>query len=290
MKPVTISVSDAMNSAKLFQPFFAGPSWNTWRAVLKATFAEKTRDEEIAAFREVAERDPPRQRVSEAVYVVGRGGGKDSVASLIAAQIAITFDPKGSKLRPGEVATILCLAVDREQAGIVLNYIKAYFEQVPALAALVKSIDRDGVTLRNRVAIVVGTNSFRSVRGRTIICAIFDEVAFWRDENSATPDIETHGAVHPGLGRIPGSMLILISTAHRRSGLLYAKWKDHYGKNDPDVLVVKGSTTTFNPLFDAKVIERQIAADPQLFNAEYNSQWRDDLASFISRDLPGGRG
>jgi len=80
-------------------------------------------------------------------------------------------------------------------------------------------------------------------------------------------------------------MLILISTAHRRSGLLYAKWKDHYGKNDPDVLVVKGSTTTFNPLFDAKVIERQIAADPQLFNAEYNSQWRDDLASFISRDL-----
>jgi hypothetical protein len=148
------------------------------------------------------------------------------------------------------VATILCLAVDREQAAIVLNYIKAYFEQVPALAALVKSIDRDGVTLRNRVAIVVGTNSYRSVRGRTILCAIFDEVAFWRDENSASPDIETHGAVQPGLGRIPGSMLILISTAHRRSGLLYAKWKDHYGRDDDHVLCVRALVLAARPTQD----------------------------------------
>jgi hypothetical protein len=274
-----------MASPKLFAPFFAGSSWDTWRAVLKATFAEKMSDQEIATFRSVAERDPPRQRVSEAVFVCGRGAGKDSVASLIAAHIAITFDPKAGKLRPGEVATILCLAVDREQAAIVLNYIKAYFEQVPALAALVKSIDRDGVTLRNRVAIVVGTNSYRTVRGRTIICAIFDEVGFWKSEDSALPDVETHGAVQPGLARIPGSMLILISTAHRRSGLLYAKWKDYYGRDDDHVLCVRGSTLQFNPTFDAKVIERQLASDPQLYGAEYLSRWRDDLASFIGRDL-----
>jgi hypothetical protein len=41
----------------------------------------------------------------------------------------------------------------------------------------------------------------------------------------------------------------------------------------------------FNPSFNAKVIERQLAADPQLYGAEYNSQWRDDLATFISREL-----
>jgi hypothetical protein len=31
-----ISVSDAMASPLLFGPFFRGPSWDTWRAVLKA--------------------------------------------------------------------------------------------------------------------------------------------------------------------------------------------------------------------------------------------------------------
>ncbi len=183
----------------------------------------------------------------------------------------MNFNPKG-KLRPGEVATIMCIAVDREQAGIVANYIKAYFQEVAALAALVKTIDRDGVTLRNGVAIVVATNSYRSVRGRTILCAIFDEVAFWRSEDSATPDFEVAGAVAPGLARVPGSMLILISTAHKRSGLLYQKWKDYYGRNDDDVLVVRGTTLQFNPTFDAKIIARQIESDPQLYNAEYNSR------------------
>jgi hypothetical protein len=41
MKHVTISVSDAMGSSKLLGPFFAGPSWSTWRTVIKAMFAEK---------------------------------------------------------------------------------------------------------------------------------------------------------------------------------------------------------------------------------------------------------
>jgi hypothetical protein len=283
-KPIAISIVDAMNAPKLFGDFFAGESWNMWRAVLRAAFGEAMSDAERAAFRTVADREPPAHRVSEACFIVGRGGGKDSAASLIASHIAMTFDPKG-KLRPGEVATIMCIAVDREQANIVLNYIKAYFETVPALAALVKSIDRDGVTLRNGVAIEVHTNSFRSVRGRTIIAAIFDEVAFWRSEDSAVPDVEVAGAVQPGLARMKDSMLILISTVHKRSGLLYEKWKGHYGKPDDDVLVVRGTTQQFNPTFDAKTIARQIASDPQLYGAEYNSQWRDDLSSYISREL-----
>jgi hypothetical protein len=281
---IGISVVDAMNSPQLFGPHFAGPSWDTWRACIKATFAEPMSDGDRAAFRSVAERNPPKKPVSEAVFVVGRGGGKDSVASLIASCIAINFDPRG-KLRPGEVATIMCIAVDREQASIVANYIKAYFQEIPALAAVVKTIDRDGVTLRNGVAIIVATNSFRSVRGRAVLCFIGDEVAFWRSEDSATPDFEVAGAVAPGLARMSNSMMILISTAHKRSGLLYQKWKDHYGRDDDDVLVVRGTTLQFNPTFDAKTIERQIASDPPLYRAEYLSEWRDDLSSFISREL-----
>ena len=179
----------------------------------------------------------------------------------------------------------MCLAVDRTQAAIVFNYVRAYFEEVPSLAAMVKNIDSDGVELRNGVRIEVHTNSYRSVRGRSIICAIFDECAFWRDENFAAPDFEVYGAVAPGLARMPGSMLILISTVHKRSGLLYERWKSHYGKDSDDTLVVRGTTLQFNPLFDAKIIARQIEEDPQLYNAEYNSQWRDDLSTFISREL-----
>jgi hypothetical protein len=179
----------------------------------------------------------------------------------------------------------MLLAVDRAQAGVAFGYIKGYFEEVPALAKLVKHIGDDSIELRNRVVIEVHTNSYRSVRGRSLLCVVCDEVAFWRSEDSASPDVEVAGAVAPGLARIRGSMLILISTAHKRSGLLYQKWKEAYGRNDPDVLVVKGDTRTFNPTFDVKIIERQIASDPALYRAEYLSEWRDDLSTFISREL-----
>jgi hypothetical protein len=219
------------------------------------------------------------------VAVVGRGGGKDSVATLIATSIAVNFDPRRSKLRPGEKAVVMLLAVDRDQAGVAFSYIRGYFEEVPALARLVKHTGNDSIELHNRCVVEVHTNSYRSVRGRSLLCVICDEVAFWRSEDSASPDVETAGAVAPGLARIRGSMLILISTAHKRSGLLYQKWRDAYGRNDPDVLVVKGTTLQFNPTFDAKIIERQVASDPALYRAEYLSEWRDDLSTFISRDL-----
>jgi hypothetical protein len=48
-----------------------------------------------------------------------------------------------------------------------------------------KPIDSD-IELANRVDVAILTNNFRAVRGRPILCAIFDEIAFWRDENSAT--------------------------------------------------------------------------------------------------------
>jgi hypothetical protein len=46
-----------------------------------------------------------------------------------------------------------------------------------------------------------------------------------------------------------------------------------------------GGTRTFNPLFSEQTIARQLASDPQLYGAEYLCRWRDDLSTFISRDL-----
>jgi hypothetical protein len=281
-----ISLSDALNSKRLFQPFFAGSSWNTWRAVLKATVAEPLSASELETFQMVADRPPPAHRVRELVAAVGRGGGKDSVASFVATYIAMSFDPKVAKLRPGELAYVMCIAVDKDQAKIVFQYIAAYFESVPTLRAMVKgNIGDDSIELRNRVIIQVVANSFRSIRGRSILAAIFDEVGFWRDERAANPDTEVHSAIAPGLARVRGSMLILISSTHRRAGLLYDRWKAFYGKPDEDVLVVRGTTMQFNPSFDQKIIDKALALDPQRYSAEYNSEWRDDLATFLPRDL-----
>jgi hypothetical protein len=284
-KPLRLSIANLMSQPNLLGPHFKGASWDRWRAVVKATFGEPMTAEEIVSFKEVAGgREPPKNRVNEAVYAIGRDGGKDSVASLIATYIAATFDPKG-KLRPGEKAIIACIAVDRDQAGVVAGYIRGYFEEIAALKPLVKSFERTGVKLKNGVEILVVTNSYRSIRGRTIICAIFDEIAFWRDENSANPDVEVANAVAPALARVPGSMLILISTVYRRAGLLYEQITNYFGKDDDDVLAVLGTTQQFNSKVRTKIIDAAIAKDAARGNAEYNSIWRDDVSGFLGREL-----
>jgi hypothetical protein len=53
-------------------------------------------------------------------------------------------------------------------------------------------------------------------------------------------------------------------------------------------LVVRGSTRQFNPTFDQAVIDKDLAKDAQLYGAEYLSEWRDDLATFLSREMIDG--
>jgi hypothetical protein len=85
--------------------------------------------------------------------------------------------------------------------------------------------------------------------------------------------------------RFPGSLKIIISSVHRRSGLLHDKYAAHFGRDDDDVLVVLGTSLQFNPTLDAAEIDRQLALDPEKAGAEYLSQWRDDLTSFLDRQL-----
>jgi hypothetical protein len=277
-----ITASAAIGDDHLLGAAFRGASWSTWRAVLRAAEGLPLDDDQHRDFCRVAEREPPARRVRELWCIAGRRSGKDSIASAIAA--AVAMNDYRAHLRPGERATVLCLACDRAQARIITRYTTAYFREVPLLAPLVQRESDDGLELSNGVEIIVGTNSFRAVRGRTIAIAIFDEVAYWRDEESTTPDVETYNAVSPGLVTLPGAMLIGISTPYRRAGLLFDRWRKFYAKPDPDILVVRGPSTTFNPTLPQSIIDQAIERDPEAAAAEWLAEWRSDLADFVSRD------
>ena len=139
--------------------------------------------------------------------------------------------------------------------------------------------------LKSGVSIVVGTANYRAVRGRTVVCAVLDEVGVWKSETTMAPDIETYSALTPALARIPGSMLIGISTPFRRRGLLYERWQKYYRKNDPNVLVVAGASPLFNPKVPQSLIDEELARDPERAGAEWLAEWRSDLSDFLDRGL-----
>lgn len=279
----TLSLVDAMDHPALFGRWFSGPSWDAWRAVLRGAFGMKMSDQDLAIFRELADRDPPTERVRECWIIAGRRAGKDSAASLLAAYTAALIDHR-PLLRPGERASILCLAVDRAQARIVFGYTKAYFENIPPFGSLVTRETADGLELSNGAEIIVATNDYRAVRGRSVALCIMDECALWRDEASTTPDRETYNAVMPSMATIPTAMLIGISSPYRRSGLLYEKFKKHYGQPG-NILVIKAPSRALNPTLDQRIIDEAMALDPEAASAEWLGEFRNDIAAFISREL-----
>jgi terminase large subunit-like protein len=257
-------------------------TWQTWRTVLKACFGLALNRDEARAFESVAgSRAPPTQRVRELWAIVGRRGGKSKVAAALAVFFALFTAPR---LSIGEVGMVLVLAASRDQAAVVFNYIRGFFDASPILKREVANVTASEITLRNGIVISVHSTSFRTVRGRTLICAIFDEIAFWRDESSATPDVETYRAVLPALLTTNG-LLVAISTPYRKLGLLHQKHRDHFGVDGDEVLCVQGSTRQFNPTISEASIETQRQADPTSASSEYDAQFRTDISTFLDDAL-----
>jgi len=255
--------------------------WAMWFVVLQAAFGLGLNRAERRAFAKVAGgRKPPARQVRELWCILGRRAGKSRVAAAIAAYIAAFID-HSDRLAAGEVGVVAVISASKDQAATVLNYVLAFFESSPTLAGMVLSTTADEVRLAGNVVIQVTSASYRTVRGRTLLACILDECGFFRDETSASPDVEVYRAVLPAMSTTNG-MLIGISSPYRRVGLLGQKHRDAFGQDDPDVLVVQGASTTFNPRLDEKMIARAIAADPEAARAEWNGTFREDITSLLS--------
>jgi hypothetical protein len=226
-------------------------------------------------------RPPPEQRVRELWCVAGRKSGKSRIAALVSIYLALFVK---HKISPGERPMVLCIAGSVDQARTVFHFVRGFLEASPTLRREVTDIGRQEIRLRNGVIIAVHSNSFRTVRGRTLIAAIFDETAFWRDETSAVPDLEMYRATMPSLATTKG-MLIGISSPYRKLGLLWTKFRDHFAQNSPTTLVVQGATTQFNPSIDAAEIIAQRQTDPAAAVSEWDAEFRADLASFLDDEM-----
>jgi hypothetical protein len=280
------TLTQCLADPNIFGKHYSDSSWMPWHATLKASFGEPLTAVELEFFREVSGgRAPPTKRVGVVVAAVGRGGGKDSAIVVGVSYIAITYDKKRWKLRPGEVPCVMLLAVDRDQAQVAYKYTSELFRETPALNREVMSFGTPTnpcLVLRNGVNIEIHTRDYKTVRGRRPIAAVFDEAGFWPTTESAT-GAEVDVAIESGMVRQPGAMLFMISSVHRRAGMFYDRFKSSYGHDDEDCLAVLGTTQQFNPTADGKLIAKLVKKDPALYGAEFLSRWRDDLQNYLTR-------
>jgi hypothetical protein len=279
-----MNIIKAIHDKKMFKPCFRDlATWAAWIGLLKALFGLSMDETELALYRRCTGREKaPGRPFKELWAVIGRRGGKSFIMALVAVFKAL-FTDYAKHLSPGEVGVIQVIAADRGQAQVLLSYIRGILESNPVFRQYVDQSLKESIDLTNNISIEVMSCSYRSVRGRTVVCAIFDEIAFWRVEG-ANPDKEILSAIRPAMATIPGSLLLVISSPYARSGILFEHHRDYYAKDDPDILVWQSDTRTMNPTISQDLIDRERKKDPSAAGAEWDAQFRSDIESFLTME------
>ena len=280
-----MDILTARRPRQVFGPSFRDPeTWKAWRVYLAALFALPMTEDQLAIYRAcTAREDPPSDPAKESWLVCGRRGGKSFVLALIACYLAV-FEDWRPYLGPGEIGTIMVIAADRKQARSIMNFIKGILKGTKMLASTIKAERVELIDLANSIRIEVHNCSFRSTRGYTVCCALLDEVAIWRGEDSANPDQEVLASIRPAMVTIPGAMLLCASSPISRKGALWESYRRHFGKPDDPVLVWHAPSRTMNPLIPQSDVDEALERDPEQKRAEYLAEWRTDIEGFVTRE------
>jgi hypothetical protein len=178
--------------------------------VLDGRGADFTRDDQERFERHTGRTRPPTERPAEMVIIKGRRcGGTD----FMGAKTIRAASFRRYALSPGERAVCSCSSADREQARVLFGYATAPYREVesvrgqmaprPAWQALRDMVVREtrwAIDLVGGVSIEVSTADYRRLRGRTLVDANDDEIAFWVSaEDGANPAAAIVAAQRPAL-------------------------------------------------------------------------------------------
>ncbi len=289
-KLTDLTIIDAIERADLFAPWFKKRffqkegTWDRWISFLRVLFGLDLGEQDLELFRKCTGRsDVPDSGFTEAWLVCGRRAGKSFIISLVAVFLACFIDWR-PYLQHGERGTIAILAKDRAQCQTIFRYIARLIEGVRVLKPLITRQTNELIELSNGINIEITTASFQTIRGRTVIAGLCDEIAFWASEGS-NPDSAVLSALRPAMGTIPGAVLLCASSPYARRGTLFDHHGRYYGKNGSDVLIWQSATTTMNPTFSQRTIDAAMAKDPADARAEYYAEFRTDIESFVDRAL-----
>jgi hypothetical protein len=279
-----VNILECLDDANLFGSALRDAStWARWRSFLCALFGMPMSDAEAETYRACTGRTTaPETPFTEAWLVCGRRAGKSFTLALIAVFLAC-FKDYATHLGPGERATVMVIATDRKQARVIFRYVRGLLS-IPMLKPLIEREAAESIDLNNGVTIEIAVASYRTTRGYTLAAVLCDEIAFWRSDDAAEPDYAILDALRPGLGTLPGAMLLCASSPYAQSGALYDAYRRYHGQDDAPVLIWHAATRFMNATFPEATIAQAMERDPASAAAEYLAEFRTDVQAFVTRE------
>jgi hypothetical protein len=250
----------------------------------------------------------------ELILVLGRRSGKSALSAIFAAYEIYKLLRRGFPqsfygMMPSSDIRILCVANDKEQASIVYDDVRSHIESVDyfksARANMTQTYvrfrtdsdrQRGGDAAKGSISVTFKSSIAKGLRGRGIICAILDEIAFFVDDGKSSaervykaifPSLSTFSPKDPSNKHVPlgpsEGRMILISSPDAREGFFYrmyqmAKSGDRAASN---MLLIQAPTWEVNPTLSREYYEGEFAKDPKSFDTEHGANFSDRVRGWI---------
>ncbi len=274
-----MNVVEAFTSPRLFGRLFQPiSSWWRWLVLAKVAYGLELSPAELQTFRHHTGRSEPRPGgYPEVVVETGRQSGKTRFASTI-----VSFEALRTQRERGQPSPY-ALLVSQDLRGALrasFSYIGEAFEAVPELRGSVVSKKAETLELSNgcvAAAYPCRPDAVRGIRA-SVIC--LDELAFFRNSEGYPRDVEMLRSVRPMLATT-GGKLFITSSPYGQSGALWELHRKHYGSEDSEVLVWKGTAPEMNSTLPKDYLRRMEEDDPEAFRSEVLGEFRAGLSTLL---------
>lgn len=287
-----MNIIQAIKSSEHFRPMLQDgkdkiKSWENWTIALRCLYGLPIKPKYEELVKQCTGRSiesMPEEGFDEALFLVGRRGGKSRIASIIGSFEA-TFTGKEDLMGLGEKGMVSVISPSLKQSRVIDSYLRAVFD-LPEFEDDIVRDTRSVLELENKVSIECLVGDFRRVRGYTMLAALVDELAFMglTEESKVKSDTELIRAVRPALATTKGK-LISITTPYAKKGYTYRTYKDNWGNPDGKVLIWMAPTRTMNRNIPQGIVDDALKEDLQAAKSEWLAEFREDIIQWLDRSV-----
>lgn len=244
------------------------------------------------------------------LLVVGRRGFKTSTIAVLVAyetyRLLRKFHPQAYyRIMPDDEIRISCIATRAEQAGTLFNRITGHLERSdyfakyrndPTAEYMQLSTQRDieeyGEKQRPSIKVVAAPCSSRGLRSHNNIVVIFDEFAYFFEEQTSSDKSDTaiYEAVTPSIAGFnspegnPHGRVIAISSPAARQGKFHELYELSLGPDGNNWLMIKAPTWEINSGLSSKYLRGKYIENPFTYMVEYGAEFSDRIAAWIDNE------
>jgi hypothetical protein len=210
----------------------------------------------------------------------GRRVGMTACAALLAAWVGTVLAPRfRTFLLPGEEFTCTLMATSRDQAAVLLDFVRRFMRASSMLEEQVVAETAATITLATGCVIEAVPCSARASRGRANGLVVLDEGAHFVDSHGNSSLHAVLDALRPPLaqfGRL--GLMVTISTPLDASGAFYELEQEAASGHD-DMAVLHLPTTEARPELAAEA-ERERERNPRRYAREWLGEYTSGEEAF----------